>query len=426
MKVFLDSIGCRLNQSEIEKLARQFRAAGHEVVASADLADLVVINTCTVTTEAASDSRQKIRQASRAGAEQIVVTGCWATQEPLNAANLAGITQVISNREKNQLVESILQIPAADFDREPLLREPLPGIHQRTRAFIKVQDGCDNFCTYCITRIARGSGRSETAESILADIAFARKAGVQEVVLSGVHLGSWGSDFPEKKHLGDLIRHVLRESDVPRIRLSSLEPWDLSADFFELWRDARLCRHLHLPLQSGSAGTLRRMARKTTPQAYAQLVQEARRVCPEIAITTDLIVGFPGETETEFEESLEFVRSMQFSAGHVFPFSPRPGTPAAGYAQQVPHAVRKERGARMRQTVAESGREFRRKFLNQVVPVLWETATNMGAQGWQMEGLADLFFRLRATSPVNAWNEVQFVRLLEMTEDGFWGMIEES
>ncbi|MGE5222190.1 MAG: MiaB/RimO family radical SAM methylthiotransferase, partial [Omnitrophica WOR_2 bacterium] len=300
MKVYLDTVGCRLNQSEIETFARQFRLAGHTLVPAAEEADLVVINTCAVTSEAASDSRQKIRQAARAGAQQIVATGCWATLNPQGAAALPGVSRVVTNDQKDRLVPDLLQVPSQVFELEPIEREPIPGDRRRTRAFIKVQDGCNNRCTFCVTTIARGKGRSRTIPEILADIRPAIRGNAQEVVLTGVHLGSWGHDFQERQSLRRLVNAILEETDVPRLRLSSLEPWDLDEAFFSLFKNTRLCPHLHLPLQSGCAATLRRMARKTTPDAFYRLVEAARAAAPDIAITTDIITGFPGEDENEF------------------------------------------------------------------------------------------------------------------------------
>ncbi|HWR66436.1 MAG TPA: MiaB/RimO family radical SAM methylthiotransferase, partial [Bellilinea sp.] len=306
MKIFLDSIGCRLNQSEIERFAIQFRAAGHAIVNSAGEADLVVVNTCTVTGAAASDSRQKVRHAVRDGAKEIVVTGCWSTLEPDKAAQLPGVTRVIANLDKDNLVAQVLGTPLEAFDLEPVAREPLPGAHLRTRAFIKTQDGCDNHCTFCITRIARGAGRSEPISSIIGDVQHAVAGGTREVVLSGVHLGSWGYDLAPRLHLSHLIQAILQHTDVERLRLSSLEPWDLDEEFFRLWENPRLCRHLHLPLQSGSEQTLHRMARHTTPGSFRRLLGFSRQAAPEMAVTTDLIVGFPGEDDREFCESVAF------------------------------------------------------------------------------------------------------------------------
>ncbi len=321
MKIYLDSIGCRLNQSEIETYARQFRAAGHTLVPTASEADLAVINTCTVTNAADSDSRGKIRQVVRAGTEQVVVTGCWSTLNPEFAAQIPGVSQVIPNVDKSHLVPNLLQIPEENFELKPIAREPIPGARLRTRAFIKVQDGCDNRCTFCVTTIARGSGKSRSIKEILNDIHAALtsdKAGdnaAKEIVLTGVHLGSWGQDFSGTQNISYLVQTVLKETDVPRLRLSSLEPWDLDEDFFSLWENPRLCRHLHLPLQSGSTTVLRRMARKTTPEAFAKLATAARKSCPSIAITTDLIAGFPGETDREFSETVVFIREMSFAGG---------------------------------------------------------------------------------------------------------------
>src|SRR5512140_2719374 len=354
MKIFLDTIGCRLNQAEIESLARQFRKAGHEIVPSPKEADLAVVNTCTVTSSAASDSRAAIRRARRLGAKEVVVTGCWSTLEPGKAAELPGVRKVISNLQKDMLAADLLGVPQEFFDIAPLARQPIPGTHARTRAFIKVQDGCDNACTFCITTLARGASRSRPLADILTDVHSALDGGTQEIVLTGVHLGSWGLDLATPRQLGDLISGILGKTSVVRLRLSSLDSWDIDTDFFSLWQDRRLCRNLHLPLQSGSGTVLRRMARKTTPNSFAALVQAAHAAIPGLAITTDIIVGFPGETEAEFSETLEFTKSMNFAGGHVFTYSARPGTPAARMQAQVRHEVRKERNTAMRIVLEES------------------------------------------------------------------------
>lgn len=423
MKIYLDTVGCRLNQSEIERYARQFRAAGHTLVPEARQADLVVLNTCAVTEAAVSDSRQKARQAYRSGASNIVLTGCWSTLDPLGAASLPGVSQIIPNIRKDQLVAELLQLPEQVFDREFLERIPLPGAHLRTRAFIKVQDGCDNRCTFCVTTIARGPGRSRSKAEIIEDIGSALAGGVQEVVLSGVHLGSWGHDLSPSEHLADLIGAVLQETPVSRLRLSSLEPWDLDENFFSLWQDPRLCRHLHLPLQSGSAATLRRMARKTTPQSFADLVTAARLAIPQVAITTDIIVGFPGESEAEFTDSLKFVESMEFAGGHVFAYSARPGTAAARMPDQVPHSLRKERSSRMRKLFERSATNYQAAFLGQQVNVLWENASEVGPRGWKASGLTDNFLRVTGWTSQDLWNKITPVHLSEITSQGLTGSI---
>jgi threonylcarbamoyladenosine tRNA methylthiotransferase MtaB len=423
MKVYLDTVGCRLNQSEIETYARQFRSAGHTLVATPAEADLVVINTCSVTAAAASDSRQKIRQASRSGAQQIVATGCWATLNPQGAASLPGVRQVVLNSEKDGLVSQVLRLSPEIFDLEPLERLPIPGARSRTRAFIKVQDGCDNRCTFCITTVARGEGRSRPIADVMSDIRAALRGGSLEIVLTGVHLGSWGHDLEPRRHMSDLVRAVLSESDPPRLRLSSLEPWDLNDAFFELWQDTRLCPHLHLPLQSGSAATLRRMARKTTPQAFASLVAAARRLIPQVAITTDVIAGFPGETEAEFAETLAFVEQIGFAGGHIFTYSAREGTAAARMPAQVPAPLRKERNARLRQVIARSADRYRQSFLGQALPVLWEEANPAVDSTWEMSGLTGNYLRITTRSPENLWNRITPVRLTQTTQNGLVGFI---
>ena len=423
MKIFLDTIGCRLNQAEIESLARQFRAAGHEVVASAAEADLAVVNTCTVTSQAAADSRSAIRRASRLGVNSIAVTGCWATLEPEAAASLPGVVRVVPNQQKDSLASDLLGLPQEFFDLEPLARQPLPGLHSRTRAFIKAQDGCDNACTFCITTRARGPSRSRPLEAVLADVRSALDGGAKEIVLTGVHLGAWGLDFEIPRRLSDLVAALLARGSILRLRLSSLEPWDLDADFFALWSDATLCRHLHLPLQSGSAGVLRRMSRQTTPGAFADLVKRARACIPEVAITTDVITGFPGETEAEFAETVEFIRGLDFAGGHVFTYSARPGTAAALMSGQVRHEVRKERNAILRGVFAESAERYRRKFLGQTLSVLWESTDQLSDSGWRMEGLTDNYLRVTAPAPEPRWNRLDEVRLVALEMDGLSGVI---
>jgi threonylcarbamoyladenosine tRNA methylthiotransferase MtaB len=437
MKIYLDTVGCRLNLAEIEQYARQFRAAGHTLVPSPQEADLSVLNTCAVTAAAASDSRQKIRQSSRAGAKEIVVTGCWSTLKPDQAAAFPGVSQVIPNQQKDQLVPAILNSPADKFELEPVEREIIPGARLRTRAFIKVQDGCDNRCTFCITTVARGPGRSRSIEDILMDIRAAMmtdggfepqggKEAAKEIILTGVHLGSWGYDLGSGLGLRDLILAILEQSDAPRLRLSSLEPWDLDAHFFDLWQDKRLCRHLHLPLQSGSARTLRRMARKTTPESFAALVQAARTSIPGVAITTDVITGFPGETESEFLESLAFVEALHFAGGHVFTYSARGGTAAARMPDQVPVSVRKARNAQIRSVFTASSLAYQSSFIGQVLPVLWESATKLGPQDWRLSGLTDNYLRVAAQAPRQLWNQVVPVRLTELNAEGLLGQIESS
>jgi threonylcarbamoyladenosine tRNA methylthiotransferase MtaB len=395
-------------------------------VASASEADLAVINTCTVTSEAASDSRAAIRRAKRLGVEEIIATGCWATLEPAMASGMPGVNRIVLNQQKDNLVADLLNLPQEFFDLEPLARAPLPGLHARTRAFIKAQDGCDNACTFCITTRARGASRSHPAEKVLAGVRAALEGGAQEIVLTGVHLGAWGQDFTPPQRLSDLVTALLASTSIPRLRLSSLEPWDLDNDFFSLWDNPHLCRHLHLPMQSGSPTVLRRMGRKTTPKAFTSLVTTARAAIPGAAITTDIITGFPGETEAEFNETLEFVHSMEFAAGHVFTYSARPGTPAARMKGQVRGDVSKARSALLRAAFAESAGAYRRSFLGQTVTVLWESTSQLNDCGWQMGGLTDNYLRVTAISPEAGWNRLQRVRLTRLEKDTLVGEIIET
>lgn len=435
MKIFLDMVGCRLNQAEIEQMARQFRAEGHSIVSTPAEADTVVLNTCSVTTQAASDSRQKIRQASRAGAREIFVTGCWSTLQPNTAAEMPNVVSVIPNNRKDTLVQDLLKtnpsfahaspiIPQADdfhFDQEPIARIPIPGLRQRTRAFIKVQDGCDNACTFCITTVARGQSHSRPASEVIADIRAARNGGAKEIVLTGVHLGSWGQDF--SKHLSHLIQSILQHTDVPRLRLSSLEPWDLDDEFFALWEDPRLCPNLHLPLQSGSAATLKRMLRKTTPAAYMNLVTAARKYIPGVAITTDVIAGFPGESESEFAETHAFIREVGFAGGHVFTYSARQGTPAARIKEQIPLEVKKQRNQALRDVFTQSGLAYRQDYIGKTTEVLWEASSSRTPTGWKIEGLTGNYIRVKAIAPQPKPNTLDMVKLTAIDEDGMMGEI---
>ncbi len=423
MKIYLDMVGCRLNQAEIEQMARHFRAEGHAIVSEPGQADLAVVNTCAVTGQAAADSRQKLRHAARAGAGEVVATGCWSSLAPDQALALPGVGRVVPNERKDFLVADLLGLPEGHFEQEPILRVPLPGLRQRTRAFIKVQDGCDNACTFCITTVARGPGRSRPAAEVLADVRLALEGGVQEIVLTGVHLGSWGQDIG--LHLRRLVKTILDETAVPRLRLSSLEPWDLDEDFFSLWQDRRLMPHLHLPLQSGSAATLKRMLRRTSPASFRELVAAARRAIPEAAITTDVIAGFPGETEAEFQETLEFVREIGFAGGHIFAYSARPGTAAARIREQVPQATRRERSRVLREAFADMGKSYRAKFIGRTLPVLWEASAVRNELGWQVEGLTGNYLRVAAQAPELRWNHVDEVKLVEVTEEGMRGELVE-
>jgi threonylcarbamoyladenosine tRNA methylthiotransferase MtaB len=417
MKIYLDSIGCRLNQSEIERMAQQFRHAGHSLVASPQECDLTVINTCTVTQAAAADSRSLTRNAHQQNPRaKIVLTGCWASMEPVTAQALPGVSSVIYNQDKDQLVSTILSLPTHAEPSTTLFREPIPGSRRRTRAFIKVQDGCNSRCSFCVTTVARGSARSEPKDRVLADVKAAISGGAKEIVLSGVQLSAYGQDLTGNSNVSTLVKAILNETNIPRVRLSALEPWGLPEDFLSLWDNPRLCRQLHFPLQSGSERTLRRMGRPIKPIAYARLIDKARKVIPGLAVTTDIIVGFPGESEKDFEDSLAFIKSMAFSRMHVFTYSPRPGTAASRFPDRVPIQVARERNRLVRQVAKRSEHKFNLQFINQVLDVLWVSSQPQDGSSWVIKGLTDNYIRVRAQSDRDRWNQHTPVRL--STVDG--------
>lgn len=415
-RIFLDFVGCRLNEAEIERMARQFAARGDAIVRDAAEADVVVINTCAVTQEATRKSRHLIRQAGRINpAASIVATGCYAELEPQHVAALPNVMRVIGNLQKDRLVALITDDGTPDYEREPLQRDPLPpGTLGHTRAFVKVQDGCDNRCTFCVTTLVRGPGRSRPPEEVVEEVDLLAAMGYNEVVLTGVHLGSYGQDAGSS--LSELVQALLRHTAIPRLRLSSLEPWDLSPQFFDLWQDARLCPHLHLPLQSGCDATLRRMARRTTQASFAALVEAARARIPDLAITTDIMVGFPGETDAEFAESLRFVEKMQFARLHVFPYSPRPGTAAARMPHQVPEGVKRERKGEMLALSERLERSFQQRRIGQVYDVLWESARAATPQGFVWAGYTGNYLRVVTTAPQMLGNTITAARLTDVAQ----------
>jgi len=426
MRVRLESIGCRLNTGEIEFLARSLAGAGHRVVGSGEQADLCILNTCTVTSIASKKSRQLIRQIKRSNPNAaIVASGCDVELAP-EAAVEAGVDLVVGNADKERLLEIA--------DAHGLLREPEPdldGTHLdspcdtlRTRAFLKVQDGCDNRCTFCVTTIARGPGRSVPTSLLLEEVRELVDSGYREVVLSGVHLGSYGQDLGDRRGLKGLIEAMLDATAISRLRLSSLEPWDLDTDFFNVFADPRLLPHLHLPLQSGCDHTLKRMARRTSRREFSQLVADARRANPDVAVSTDVIVGFPGESDREFEESINFVEEMAFSRLHIFRYSPRTGTLAATMPDQVSGTVAQERSRRMHALGAELEQRFNSDLVGRTLDVLWETAEDLGdALRWS--GFTPNYVRTATMTPTDEdlSNRVTPTEIVEVAPGGLVGKI---
>jgi threonylcarbamoyladenosine tRNA methylthiotransferase MtaB len=423
MRIYVGSLGCKLNQSEMDALVGRFTAGGHQVVAAPAEADLCVLNTCAVTHVAAQKSRQALRRLHRDNPQaRLIATGCYAQLAPEDLCELPGIEIVVGNRDKDRL-EGLLGDSATGAE----VVGPASSVPRtRTRALIKIQDGCDNACTYCIIRGARGPQRSRPAGEILAEVRARLAAGHQEIVLTGVHIGAYGRDRQRKsdKHdLWGLVSQILNETDVPRLRLSSIEPWDLSEQAFRLWDDPRLCRHLHLPLQSGCNATLRRMARRYTTAEFDAWVAVARAAIPDLAVTTDLIVGFPGETDDEFAESLAFVQGMNFSRVHVFPYSLRTGTPAAQMPGQVPAQVKAQRARALRDIASASQRAFSQSFVGRTLGVLWESHRERD-DGIVWSGLTDNYLRVYTSSSVNLANTLVPTRLVALTGNGLQGEVE--
>ena len=420
MKVYLRSLGCKLNQSEVEALARRFIAAGCQVVTDAEEADLCVVNTCAVTHIAARKSRRLIRRLHRANPEAcIVVTGCYAELFPHEVAKIEGVELVVGNADKERLVE---RLGIRGYGLGVTTPIPYPLFFNRTRAFVKIQDGCNNRCAYCVIGLARGRERSRPPEEVLAEIGARVEAGCKEVVLTGVNIGAYGRDLGTS--LGRLIEDILTKTAVPRLRLSSIEPWDFDPSLLRLWEDPRLCRHLHLPLQSGCDATLRRMRRRYTAAEYAELVERAREAIPDLALTTDVIVGFPGETEADFEESLRFIEKMGFARLHVFKYSARPGTPAATMPQQVPCEEKRRRSEAMMALARRGSEEFRRRFLGRTMEVLWERKERRREGRRRIwSGLTDNYIRVWAESEADLANTITPAKLVALTEDGMRGEI---
>jgi threonylcarbamoyladenosine tRNA methylthiotransferase MtaB len=373
MLVHLKTLGCRLNEAELETWAQAFQKSGHQITKQAEAANLIVINSCAVTQDAARKSRQLIRRIHRDNPQaKLVVSGCYATLNEDEAASLLGVDLIVSNKDKDQLVEKTLT--ELNMDSMPVLSTE-PGeislfTRGRQRAFVKVQDGCRYRCTFCIVTVARGEESSRPVQAVIDEINALHQQGITEVILTGVHLGGYGSDLGN--NLSDLIKAILAETGIPRLRLGSLEPWELPGDFFELFNNPRLMPHLHLPLQSGSNSVLRRMARRCKTEEFSAIVSQLRAKIPHFNITTDIIVGFPGETEEEWQDSFNFIKQIGFGHIHIFTYSKREGTKAAGLPNQVSNEVKKQRSRELHELAEEMKQAFSASNVGNEFPVLWE------------------------------------------------------
>ena len=382
------------------------------------------MNTCAVTQEASKTSRKLVREFHRLNPlAETTVTGCYSQIAPNEINVLPGVTRVVSNTDKDELVSLVTGEPVKVYDSEPLERSLPAGSLGRTRAFVKVQDGCDNKCTFCVTTIARGDGRSREIDEVLREVNSLRQLGYQEAVLTGVHLGSFGHDRGQSDGLTQLVNALLRHSDMPRLRLSSLEPWDLAPKFFDLWQEPRLCRHLHLPLQSGCDATLKRMRRNTTQEAFRSLMNAARASIPNLRVTTDVIVGFPGETDLEFATSRAFIEEMGFDGLHVFRYSSRPGTPASRMNNQVSYQRKRSRSAELLTMSEQMEKNFAASLADSQQYVLWEQITAATPEGFVHTGYTDNYMRVKAVHPLDLTNSICATRLGEFTDGIIHGTV---
>ena len=413
MKVYLKALGCRLNEAELEQWSRQFTAGGHVIVNNGLDADVVVLNTCAVTTEATKKSRKLMNRLHRENPEsKLVVSGCYATLESENVAGRLGVDLVIDNQNKESLPQKVMDQFAANTMPLVAMEPDESSLFTRgkQRAFIKIQDGCRYRCTFCIVTVARGEEKSRTIQDIVTEVNTLYSEGIKEVVLTGVHVGGYGSDHGTS--LSDLVTALLQETDIPRIRFASVEPWDLPEVFFSLFDNKRLMPHMHLPLQSGADSVLRRMSRRCKTKDFSDLVKQARHYIPDFNVTSDIIVGFPGETEDEWQQTLATVESIGFGHLHIFSYSPREGTKAAGLANPVPESVKKERSIQMHQLAAELKQEMLNEQLGKSVDVLWESQ-KVGSDGLlRYSGYTPNFMRVETISLNNVLLESKITSTL--------------
>jgi threonylcarbamoyladenosine tRNA methylthiotransferase MtaB len=402
MRIAFATVGCRLNQFETDALRGRAQAEGYRIVPFAAAADVYVINSCTITAAADADSRRLARQAVRRNPSALVaVTGCYAQAAPDVVAAIPGVDLVLGNGEKPLLLAHLREarknggarvlVGGSGGRRE--VDDYGPGIDpDRTRAFLKVQDGCNYRCSFCIVPEVRGGNRSQQPDRILAEIRRLHAAGFPEVVLTGIHLGTYGRDLAPPTSLSDLCLRIASLDGAPRMRLSSLDPHEVKPDLIRLLAESpRFCRHLHLPLQSGDEGILRRMRRGHTAAQFRELVERLAAEVPGIAVSGDVIVGFPGEDDEAFRRTYDLLEALPIAGLHVFSYSRRPGTDAAEHPNQVPKAVKAARSRALRTLALRKAQAFRRRFLGETLTVV--VLDREGPDGL-LEGLSDNYLRV--------------------------------
>ncbi|NLX76076.1 MAG: tRNA (N(6)-L-threonylcarbamoyladenosine(37)-C(2))-methylthiotransferase MtaB [Clostridiaceae bacterium] len=426
-KVAFITLGCKVNTYETEGMKRLFEKSGYLIVEPEDCADVYVINTCTVTHLSDRKSRQMIRRAKRLNPNAVIaVVGCYAQVAPEEAAGIEGVNLVIGNNHKSEIVELVEKYSGGAQKIEVSLRSELKSYEElwtesytgQTRAFLKIQDGCDQFCSYCIIPFARGKVRSRSIESIIHEAAKLADNGFKEIVLTGIHLTSYGKDTGANTLL-DVIKELDKINGILRIRLGSLEPLYMTGEMIrEMSMVEKLCPHFHLSLQSGCDETLRRMNRRYTTAEFREIVENIRQNIDDVAITTDIMTGFPGETEEEFRETLSFVESIGFSQAHIFQYSVRKGTKAAEMKEQIPPQVKEERSKILMEICEKSMYNFREKQIGKVTGVLFEEQD----EGY-WTGHTGNYIPVRVLSEKNISGELLNVKLVENRHDFITGQI---
>jgi threonylcarbamoyladenosine tRNA methylthiotransferase MtaB len=416
-RFLVKTFGCRASQADGAALEAGLAGRGLTAAREVADADLVVLNTCTVTATADDELRQVVRRIHRTKPDaRIVVTGCYAQRAPEEIAKLPGVAWVVGNSHKIEIPDLVGrqedyhgEIRVGEIGREFLAAPIEDALGDRTRPNLKVQDGCSNLCSFCIIPSVRGKSRSASADDVVAQVRVLGDK-YREVVLSGINLGRWGRDLAGRFRLVDLVRRLLDETPVERLRLSSVEPMDFSDALLDLMAASpRIAQHVHAPLQSGSDTVLRRMHRKYRPRHYEDRIGKARERMPECAIGADVMTGFPGETDAEFEDSLGFIDSLPFTYLHVFTYSARPGTPAAEAPSQVPMEVRKQRTRVLRALAERKNREYRESFVGQTLSVV--TIEN------GLSALSTNYLKVKLAKPREA-NLIEDIRIGGLTADG--------
>ncbi len=412
------TLGCKTNQFESAAMEETLTAAGYRPVPFVEGADLVIINTCTVTSATDSQSRNLIRRARRHNPDcRIVVTGCYAQVDPDALADLPGVSLVIGNEEKRDLLQRLTaegpRVQVGNIRQQAGPALSLSSFSGRSRAFAQIQNGCDAYCSYCIIPYARGTSRSVPPEQVIDQVRELVASGYQEVVLTGIHIGGYGKDFETPGSLLQLVQRIEQETDLTRLRLGSIEPQEIDDALIETVATSKiLCPHFHIPLQSGDDAVLQRMNRHYSGSYFSQLVKKITSRIPEAAIGLDVITGFPGETAQEFENTRRLIEELPISHLHVFPYSRRPGTPAADFPDQVPGNLAKERAATLRTLGEQKQRDFARRFLGRQLKVVVEG----GRQNGLCKGLSENYLQIAFPGPEGLEGQ-----LLSVTVDSLSG-----